>query len=167
MSGFLGIDYDSNEIHAVAIEEGSGRPVKFASYDLNLGKGDALDRARRVRDLLPARSHWLDEAILAIGIEDVYSRHLSSVVAHKRVEGALLACLPREVPIYGLRPQTWKSETLAKSNATKDEVRAWAVERFEGLRFWPQGLIDAFAIASATAITYEREALERPRRGAA
>lgn len=168
MSGFLGIDFDTREIHTVAIDEDDGRPLSFSSYDLAAGPGDSFQRARRVRDLLPARTRWIEDGTIAAGLEDVYSRHLSSVVGHKRVEGALLACLPREIPIYNLRPQTWKIDSLGAGhgNDDKDQIRAWAVELYPGLRFWPQGLIDAFAIATATRATYSRAA-ERRGRGAA
>jgi Holliday junction resolvasome RuvABC endonuclease subunit len=145
-----GIDYDSSAIHAVLIDETTHAFLHHRAYDLASGPGDAFDRARRVRDLLPARGNWHDIGVLAVGIELPFTRQLNSLVALTRVQGAILACLPRDLMVVDVRPQTWKADTLGQSNATKEQVRDWAIARG-----CPPGLAldfyDAYAIAVSTA----------------
>lgn len=157
MSLFVGIDYDSSEIHVATIDETTLELVDTHRARLDCGPGTSYDRARRVRDLLPPRARWKDAGVLAIGIEDPYTRQLNSLTALIRVQGALLATLPRDLPVIPLRPQHWKIATLGKGhgNADKPAVIAWALE--QGC---PAGLsedfYDAFAIARATALDYHR-----------
>ncbi len=155
MSLFAGIDYDSNEIHTVTIDETTLQLVDTHRANLDCGPGDSYARARRVRDLLPPRARWADNGVLAIGIEDPYSRQLNSLTALMRVQGALLACLPRDIDVIPLRPQHWKIATLGKGhgNDLKPAVIAWAIAQGcpAGL---PEDFYDAYAIARATQIAW-------------
>lgn len=154
---FAGIDFDSTAVHAVTILEATGELEHRHRADLDVvGLEDAFDRARRIRDRMPARSAWADAGVLAIGIEDPYTRQLSSLVALIRVQGALIACLPTNLVLLELRPQRWKLVALGKGygNADKATVKAWALEQGcpAGLE---QDFYDAFGIARATAHLWE------------
>lgn len=163
MSAIAGIDYDSEAVFLVAIDEDSGAWLGARVYDLKTGPGDSFDRIRRLSTFFPKRSSWADEGVIALGLEDLRSRQRSQIAAASRVEGALLALLPRDLRIVRLsvnrRLIGWKALTVGKTNASKDEIRAWALEQGA-----PAGLVqdfyDAFAIAYAT-----RETLQPTTRG--
>jgi hypothetical protein len=157
VSYVAGIDYDSNGVYVVLIDEDSGTPLFEHGYDLACGPGDAFDRARRVRHLLPAGKAWDDAGVIAAGIEDPYTRQLNSLVAQVRVQGAILSCLPRGLLVEPMRAQRWKLLALGagNGNAGKPAVANWARANgmADGLR---QDFYDAFAIARATRAELER-----------
>jgi hypothetical protein len=164
MSAIAGIDYSSVAVHVVAIDEDSGLYAGHLVADLECGPGDAFERARRVRYLLPPAGYWRDN-YAAIGIEETFSNRVGTAVTLARVQGAILAVLPREMLVLPLpanykAPHGWKALTVGKTNASKDEVRAWALA--QGM---PPGLAqdfyDAYCIAHAT-----RKLLERGRAAA-
>lgn len=154
MSSVAAIDYDSEAIYAVLIDEDTGDWLGASRYLLTVGPGDSFERARRIRSLMPAAGAWRDSGVVAIGLELIRSRERNQVAAAARVEGALLACLPRDLPIVrlsvnGREKPGWKLLTVGKTNASKAEIRAWAIAAGApaGLE---QDFYDAFAIARAT-----------------
>lgn len=160
MGSIAGVDYDSNGVFVVLVDEDTGAWQGQMQGDLACGPGDALARCRRLRDLVPARGDWADAGVVAIGIESTFSRDFRAAVALCRVQGALIACLPRDLPLYlltanGRRTPGWKLQTVGTTNASKLEVRSWALEHGapDGL---PQDFYDAFAIARATRRTHQR-----------
>lgn len=176
MSQVGGIDYDSEGVYLVLIDEDSGAWLGSHLYDLKLRRkgDDSFDRVRRLQTLLPARRQWADSGVVAIGLEDLRSRQRSQVAAASRVEGALLALLPRELRLVRLSVNArednpngpgWKALTVGKTNASKEEIQAWAIG--EGA---PAGLVqdfyDAFAIARATRETLNRDRPVAAPRGA-
>jgi Holliday junction resolvasome RuvABC endonuclease subunit len=162
MGSIAGFDFDSNGIFGVLIDEDTGAWLGKMQADLACGPGDAADRARRVRDLMPARESWVDAGVTAIGLESTFSRDFRAATALCRIQGAIIACLPRSLPLHlltanGRRTPGWKILTVGKTNASKDEVRQWALDLNHGAPpGLPQDLYDAFAIARAT------RRLERP-----
>jgi hypothetical protein len=166
MTSIAGIDLDSNAIDVVLIDEDTGAWLGYRRYDLDVGPGGSLERARRVRDVLPVRGAWADAGVVAIGLEDTRSKQRLSIAAISRIQGALATCLPRDVELLELsvnrRERGWKALTAGKTNASKDEIRAWAIAAGA-----PEGLVqdayDAFAIATATRETLQ----ERARKGRA
>lgn len=154
MSWIAGIDFDSSAVYTVLVDEDTGAYVDRHKADLLCGPGNAFERARRVRDLLPARSRWADDGIVAVGIEATFSKGYQVTAALCRVQGAILACLPRDVLVVPLAanhaaPAGWKALTVGRTNASKADVKTWA--RANGM---PHGLeqdfYDSFAIARAT-----------------
>lgn len=159
MSYFAGIDYDSEAVFTVLVDEETGRFARQHKADLACGPGDSFDRARRVRDLLPARGLWEDAGVLAIGVEATYSQAFKATIALGRVQGAILACLPRDIlilPIAANRkaPAGWKALTVGATNASKDDVAAWARANGAPDRL-EQDFYDAFCIARATALIWQ------------
>lgn len=154
MSAIAGIDYDSDAVYLAVIDEDDGRLLGIHAYQLDAGPGDSFDRVRRLSTLFPARGAW--DEIVALGLEDLRSRQRSQIAAASRVEGALLALLPRELEIVRLsvnrRLVGWKALTVGKTNASKDEIRAWAIEQGASAGLL-QDYYDAFAIARATRST--------------
>lgn len=154
MSLIVGFDYDSTEgVYGAAIDEDEGFWVGSFRADIGWVKGDSFARTRELRGRMPSRGSWKDAGVVAFGLEDLRSKQRSSVAALARVEGALLACLPVEIPIVHLsvnrRDVGWKAMTAGKTTASKDEIRAWAEANGA-----PAGLVqdylDAYCIARAT-----------------
>jgi Holliday junction resolvasome RuvABC endonuclease subunit len=155
-----GIDYSVHAIDVVMVDEDTG-DARWHRRRLDAAPGDAFTRARRIRDLMPARRSWLD-TVVAVGIERPYSQNRGSVASLLRIQGAILACLPVELDVVELPPQTWKTLTVGKAKASKVDVRDWVVDelfaRTPELSDWPQDAFDAYAIARATIAYYELEA---------
>jgi len=142
-----GIDFDSFAVHCVLLPLESDAAT-YQLIDLDVGPGDALDRCRRCRDLMPARGAWNDTGVVAIALERPMGASRIGVAQQMRVQGAILACLPREPLVTELAPPTWKLHSVGKGNASKDEVAAWAFERWQTAGV-PQDAYDAFCIAWA------------------
>lgn len=159
MSHFAGIDYDSGAIHIATVDEDTVVMAESAKIDLTFRDDDSFDRARRVRDLMPPRTSWRDAGVLAIGIELPFSRQRNSIVALSRVQGAILACLPRDILVLPLSPNSrdhgWKHLTVGKTNATKPEIKTWAIANGAPTRL-EQDFYDAYCIARATALLWQR-----------
>lgn len=153
MSAIVGLDYDSNGIFAALIDEDDGAWLGHQQIDLACGPGDAFQRSRRVRDLMPSRRSWEAAGVVAIGIESTFSRDFRAATALARIQGAIVSCLPREIPLYlltanGRKQPGWKLLTVGQTNASKAHVKTWAINRGA-----PAGLVqdtyDAFALAHA------------------
>lgn len=146
MTAFAGIDFDSHAVHVILKpEEG---PAEYHRYELGK-EGRAFDRARLVRDAMPSRSWWLDEGVVAIGIEEPM-RHRGGSQALMVIQGAILACLPPSLLVHPMMPNQWRKEVGLAGNATKFEVALFVrvcagMENFE----WPQDACDAYCLALA------------------
>jgi hypothetical protein len=148
MSLIAGFDYDSKAIHVVMLDTDTNA-AHYHCRRINDAHGDSFARARRVRDAMPARAHWSDSGVVLVAIEATLSRQRNAIAALSRVQGAILACLPAGIPVVPIRAQKWKQLTVGKANASKADVRAWALERLDVADGWSQDAFDAFAIAWA------------------
>jgi hypothetical protein len=153
VSAVAGIDFDSNGVFVALVDEDDGGWLGHQQIDLACGPGDSFQRSRRVRDLMPSRGSWDAAGVVAVGIESTFSRDFRAATALARVQGAIVSCLPRTVPLYlltahGRKRPGWKLLTVGQTNASKAHVKQWAINRGA-----PAGLVqdtyDAFAIAIA------------------
>lgn len=162
MTAFAGIDFDTNAVHVVLLpEEGL---AEYRCFVLPKGVGDAFERTRRVRDVMPSRSWWVDEGIVAIGIEEPMGQSTRPL---NRVQGAILACLPTDLLVHPMRPGEWRKACELRGNAEKLEIAAWVHAQRESyfemvggtarspqmelvaLEPWPQDAADAYCMARA------------------
>lgn len=162
MSLYAGFDLNSNTVDVVLLDEDTMDAV-WRRYRIDDGHADlkAFDRARRLRDAMPPRTAWQDAGVVAIGIEHGASRNFNSVAAQSRVEGALLACLPPDIPVYMLMPASWKKLTLGHGRASKQDGAVWArhsIHWKDDRGFYPQDAVDAACIARAAQL---KDAAER------
>jgi len=143
-----GIDLSSFFVDVVLVDQETGR-VDWHRFPLG-SDGDAFDRARQVRVVMPGPTSELWDDVLAIGIEDPAGRH--GVIPLVRVQGAILACLPTATLVHAYRPARWKFLAGLKGSATKDEVELLSCI-LRPLRpdygKWPQDAHDAHLIARA------------------
>lgn len=158
MMTIAGIDIDSNGVHIVRLNLDDNHAT-YNRIRVDNAKGDYHQRARRLRDLMPARAAWNDHGVVQFAIEQPMTAPghggLQSAVPQAVMRGALLACLPTDIPIVFMPPHEWKRWSLGggergKGNALKPEVRAWVDQH------WPnppdhltQDGADAYAIAWA------------------
>jgi Holliday junction resolvasome RuvABC endonuclease subunit len=156
-----GIDFSTHAVDVILLDEDTGRP-RWHRRRLDTGPGDAFNAALRVRDAMPVRGAWRDSGVTLIAIERPWSRQLRSIAVLMRIQGAILATLPPQLPILELHPQTWKRETVGKSNASKAAVAAWARAELilrcgsTTVDGWPQDAFDAYAIARAAQALNDR-----------
>lgn len=161
MSLFAGIDLNSNVVDVVLLDEDTLEAHWMRRrIDTGPSDDDAFQRCRRLRDAMPARSSWADSGVVAIGLEVGMSRSFKSVRAQGRVQGAILACLPIDIPVYELYPASWKRLALGNGRASKEDGAAWCRHNVRWLKDQrlPQDAIDAACIARAAEM---RHALER------
>lgn len=149
---FAGIDFDSNRVDIVTVNIDTLEPrwYRFSLIGPELA-GDAFERARRIRYALPPRASWADVGVVQFAIEKPIGQKKGSSPLF-RIQGGILACLPREIPAIELLPYEWKQALdLPGSGArekTKAEVRMKAVE-LGAPEDWPQDAHDALCIAHA------------------
>lgn len=150
-----GIDYSSHFIDAVFIDEDSGK-AEWRRWGLH--GNDAFDRARSIRDSMPARGWWQDEGVVAAGIEHPGGKYGTGPLL--RIQGAILACLPPTLLVEPWAPAKWRKAVGLPGNASKQRVAEWAT--WEGglgqkAVFWAQDACDAYTIAQATRQALEHE----------
>lgn len=152
MAFVAGLDFDSENVWLALIDEDTAAVMSISRHVL--AGQDSFDRARKVRDALPHRWRWLDDGVVAVGVEEPYSPHRPSLRALLRVQGAILSCLPAELLVASLTPNGrapagWKALIGLPTNASKPMIAARVVElgAEAGLR---QDFYDAIGIAHAT-----------------
>jgi Holliday junction resolvasome RuvABC endonuclease subunit len=148
VSSFGGIDISSFAVDLVFLDEETNH-ARWRKVRLDTGPGNAFDRCRRVRALMPPISAWEDQ-VLTAAIEKPMSVSFNAAAPLMRVQGAVIACLPRSMPLAELRPDEWKTACGLKGNADKSVVRRFVLDTWDDP---PIGLdenaCDAYAIAWA------------------
>jgi len=151
-----GIDYSTQAIDIVLVDVDDGA-ARWCHYDLPQ-VGDAFERTREVAQVLPARRSVFWDTTLAIGIEEPMARGPRSVQLIpklKAIQGAILSCIPRDKAVAPLDARDWRVKCGLKANASKDDVRHWAVAHIRAvpvqqpIRLWAQDAFDAYCIARA------------------
>ena len=158
MSYLAGIDFSTRAIDVVLIDENDAEPPRW--HRLILKGADAFERTRELsRPLAYHLGLDLDDT-LAIGIEDPAGNH--GVRALARVQGAILARLPRDVLVVPLAPSQWRKRVGLPGNATKQQVADWAITDAQSLgadwtlRENGQDCLDAYGIAVATRLLIQQ-----------
>jgi hypothetical protein len=147
MGAVAGIDFSTRRIDIVLLDEDSDRATPHP-YDLP--RDGAFLAALAVKDVLPQRSWWEEQQVVSIWLELPWARFLKSVAPLMRMQGALLAVLPRELVAGELAPDTWKALTVGKRQASKPEVAEWVLGRWvDQPGAVTQDACDAYAIAWA------------------
>jgi hypothetical protein len=162
-----GCDYSTRFVDIVLLDE----DTDAATWHRFPLKGqDAFDRARSVHhcdDGWPLMSSLGWEDVLAVGIEDPRGYGAGSLY---RVQGAILAAIPRGLLVHPLIPSQWRKTVGLPGNASKDQVSQFVVRHKlasigdgrdtshvplgalpmpHGVT-WPQDACDAYCIALAT-----------------
>lgn len=147
MTAIAGIDLSTKAIDIVLLDEDTDRAHH---HRVELAGGGAFLAALDVRDRMPSRSWWEDAAVVSIWLELPFARHLKSVAPLMRIQGAVLASLPRSLVAGELTPQTWKRLTVGQSNAAKPDVANWVFGRWLNCpAAVGQDACDAYAVAWA------------------
>lgn len=147
---FAGIDFNTHTVDLVTIDLDGLEPPRWHRYML-IGE-TAFDRARNVRDAMPARTGYADEGVALVAVEKPFSRQFNSASALSRVQGAILACLPNDIEVLELSANEWRDALGLSRAGKKDELKA-AAARYawaRGARIdWPIDATDAYCIAAA------------------
>ena len=158
-----GIDLDSNSVHIVRLNL-DDNTAAYNRIRVNNVKGDYHERARRLRDLMPARGAWKDHGVIRFSIEEPMTAPghggFQSAVPQAVLRGALLACLPTGIPVELVKAHEWKRQSLGggspgHGNAKKPEIREWAEAHWANPPdHFTQDAADAFCIAWAARATH-------------
>jgi len=143
-----GIDFDSNGIDLVLLEEDSNHALHHRWPLIGF---DAFDRTQKVPDLrqpLWDSTAWRN--VIALGIEDPRGASRTVDAPIYRTQGAIIACLPRGLLIYPWKPQAWRKQ-LGVSHIGKPPIAEFASHHWLDAPEKPtQDAWDAFCIAYAT-----------------
>lgn len=153
MTTFAGIDFSTFAIDVVLLP-GDEHPIW---HRFPLEGYDAFERTRDVREKMPSRGWWLDQGVVALGIEEPQGVSKSTVAVLKGVQGAVLSCLPRSLLVQPMVPSKWRVEAGLPGNASKDDVRQFGMVLQAGAKVLfggfeepcPQDAHDAACIAWA------------------
>jgi hypothetical protein len=163
----VGIDFDSHSLDLVGLDEERGEAQWQKVHIANKKGEDAFERARNVRDALPPRTSWLDEGVILVAIEDPRGEQKGASTLF-RVQGAVLSCLPRTVPVLALPPWEWRKACGMSGSGRTEELKRQA--SVFALRHWTnsppevgQDGLDAYCIAwgAREICTRAAEAAER------
>lgn len=150
-----GIDYSTRAVDVVLLDEDSDA-ASWVRFELE-GQ-DAFERARSVRDpdrlVRHAAQSWMWDDVVAVGIEDPRGYNAGALY---RVQGAILACIPRDKLVQPWIPSAWRKAVGLPGNASKEHVRQYLVG--DKRPDWPQDACDAYGIALATRTLLQYEAV--------
>lgn len=161
----VGIDFSTKAIHLCTLAEDSNHG-DLHIVRLDITRGDALQRARRIRDRMPARTAWRDAGVTLVAIEKPFFRGHQALAPMMMVYGALLACLPPDLPLLELRADDWRLECKLRRRGASSELKKAALDYAR--QCWdnpPDPLddngADAFCVAWAAREKYIRGMEER------
>lgn len=103
-----GLDISTRAIHIASLPEDTNH-AQLHVVRLDTKRGDAIERIRRLRDVMPARRAWRDEGCALIAIERPY-HHSPGIAVMMAVYGALLQLFPADMPLLELRSDDWRAE---------------------------------------------------------
>lgn len=105
----VGIDFSSRAIHVVSLPDDTNHALLHV-VRLDTERGNYVDRARRLRDRMPARGAWRDAGVTLIAVERPYSHMASTLAPMMLVYGGILQVLPARTPLLELSPSEWRKE---------------------------------------------------------
>ena len=147
----IGIDFSSKAIDIVTIRFDADEP-RWTHIPIT----GSFDGSRAMRDILPPASWW--ENTLLVAVEKPMSQQRNSISALMRLQGAIVASVPRDIRTWELPPWEWKKEIGLAGNAKKVDVAVWALDHGADLE-WSQDACDALGLATA-ALNVNARALE-------
>ena len=143
-----GIDVSTHAIAVAWVELSTGRMASHDTFPIEAEKkANAFQRALAVKHAMPPAAYWAD--VHTIGIEDPWGRGIQSTMALYRVQGAVIAELPRDQPFRLWNPNGWKDALGCGGSASKEEVMVF-VQLIEPSFAGNQDEADALGVAIAT-----------------
>lgn len=154
MTYYAGIDVSSRRLDVALIPEHPDAWPIWNHYTLE--GHDAWERARSVRQAMPAASHW--DAVVAIGVERPFgpSSGILNVVV-----GGVLATLPRRILVHPWPPSAWRKQiSLSRQEGEnwKQASERWALAHGCPGDWADDNAYDAFCLAHATMQAVEKQA---------
>jgi hypothetical protein len=126
---YVGIDLSSKCIDLCTLPEDCNEAEHFRiRIDLPSG-ATATERARRLRDRMPARSAWKAAGVSVVAIEKPFARSPNGLVPLLLVYGGLLQLLPADVPLLELRSDDWRPHCLIPIRKPRDADSDWHKRR--------------------------------------
>lgn len=123
-----GIDFSTKAIHIVTLAEDTNE-ADIHVVRLDLERGDAETRLRRLRDRMPVRTAWHDIGVTLIAIElPFFGRSAGQLAPMAMGYGALLACLPADIPLMPLRADDWRGECALPKRGAKSVLKKAAID---------------------------------------
>jgi hypothetical protein len=146
-----GIDLSSRALHICALDDDTNEATVHV-VRLDLQRGDATTRIRRMRDLMPARTSWADAGVTLAGLERPIAIHSNVPLM---VYGALLQLLPADLPLLEVRADDWRHECALPTRGDRSKLKKAAVDYARHVWTNPpdvfdDNVADAFCIAWAT-----------------
>lgn len=148
-----GIDLSSRALHICTLNDDDNH-ADVHTVRLDLQRGDALTRCRRLRDLMPARTAWADNGITVIAVEKPFFHGHQGLVPLLLVYGGLLQLIPPDMPLLELRADDWRRECSLPVRGDRSRLKKAAQDFARQVWADPPEILDdntadAFCIAWA------------------
>jgi hypothetical protein len=137
----VGIDLSSKALHICTLDDDTNE-ASVHVVRLDLQRGDALTRARRLRDLMPARTAWHDLGVTLVAIEKPFFTGHQGLVPLLLVYGGLLQLIPPDMPLLELSADGWRGECALKRRGPKSDLKKASVEYARAVWSNPPATLD-------------------------
>lgn len=161
MSSFGGIDFSTQAVDLVLVDENTGAATR---HHWPLIGQDAFERTRNVADAMPARNATFWDQVIAVAIEEPQGAQKATVAKLKAIQGAILGRLPSRLLVTPMAPNTWRKLAGLGGHAPKSDVAVFAgraLGHYAGdarQTMWSQDAYDAWCLAVAMQAITQREA---------
>ncbi len=118
-----GLDISTRAVHVVSLAEDTNH-ADLHVVRVDIDRGDATTRLRRLRDKMPARTAWRDAGCTLIAIEKPYFRG-PGIAPMMAVYGAILQLVPPDLPLLELRSDDWRHECGIPIRKPRDAGGDW------------------------------------------
>lgn len=123
----VGVDLSSRALHICTLAEDTNHATVHV-VRLDLERGDATARARRLRDRMPARTAWADAGVTLVAIEKPFFHGHHGLVPLLLVYGGLLQLIPPDMPLLELRADDWRRECKLRMRGAKSELKKASID---------------------------------------
>lgn len=135
---YVGIDLSSCALHLATLAEDTNE-AHVHVVRLDLQRGDAETRIRRMRDLMPTRAAYRDAGVTLIAIERPIAVHSSVPLM---VYGALLQLIPPDLPLLNLRADDWRRECSLPIRGERAKLKRASVDYARAIWENPPAVFD-------------------------
>lgn len=145
-----GLDISTKAVHVVSLPEDTNE-AQLHVVRIDATRGSAVDRIRRLRDAMPARTAWADAGCALVALERPFSRS-PGIALMMAVYGAVLQLFPADMPLLELSAPEWRKECglPQRGDVVKPAAIRFAREQWtDPPPAFDDNAADAFAIAWA------------------
>ena len=145
MKYFVGIDCSSKGIHSVVLDNEGNISLWFVCKS---SKKTADERLYDLNDQFKKIVNYFDKNYTVAIEKAIYRQNAISTISIAQVITSVKLALDVKGIVHGVVDnKTWKKISVGKGNCTKDEIKAYAIGRWQMAENLDQDLYDSACIA--------------------